>query len=91
MLVLYCGECFCRTRNRSEHLMKDKKRVSASESQTPAPCAATHGSVSEMGNSGGTHVSGCTVKYVEHSRVYRVGEPALIRVKQTWFYLFSFA
>lgn len=30
-------------------------------------------------NSGGTHVSGCTVKYVVQSKVYRGREPALIK------------
>lgn len=30
-------------------------------------------------NSGGTHVSGCTVKYVAQSKVYRGREPALIK------------
>lgn len=71
---------------------KRKKRVSAPGGHTPGPPVQPHMALFQRWrNSGGTHVSGCTVKHVEQSRVYRVEEPALIRVKQTWFYLFSFA
>lgn len=50
----------------------------APEGRYPPPPLHPHMALFQK-NSGGTHVSGCTVKYVVQSKVYRGREPALMK------------
>jgi len=76
--------------SKTERLKKEEKKKVPLKSKLP-PVLPHMALFQRWRNSGVTHVSGSTVKYVEHSRLYRAGGPALIRAKQPWLYLFSFA